>query len=408
MSCKLSDLFGASSKSGRIAALVAFIALVAFFIGPFYWPASNAAWAAFLRILVLVSVSLYIASGLRIQRIKFLWAVALIFYAYLFLNAIFLAEDMQSARRLVFIGLFVFMVSRFWAEPVLPRVLLGLVVLMGACFSAFSLINLYRLGLLDLSYRGREVFSSGEPGLADFGNTIVAAMHYAFCYCVALWLLLRSKSRSLSFLWAACLGIVGFYIIFTFARTGWMACLISSCSLLILTVRYNAWHRILPIALCLVGLLVWFGFNYLSYEVRVRGLTDRADIWLTVLHRVELNLFWGHGAGAKMEPIPVDNVQLFVKTAHSTYLEVLYQFGLVGLFLMLGVILMAMKDLWSSALSQRELGADSFGLMLFGAAAVVMLVELSGFVDSPNLLWIWFWLPLGIALSQTGRSDVRY
>ena len=402
-------IFGTTSIIGRAAAVFSFVALLAFYAGPFYWPDSNSAWAGFLRFAVLISVILYLLQGIGFRRVGGAWVATIVFFSYMLINSFFLEEGMQSARRLVFIFCFVFMVANFWREPNLPQLLLGAVALLGALFAAFSLFNLYQMGELDVSYRKGAVFSSGISGVADFGNTIVAAMHYAVCYCAALWMLLSSKNRYFSIVWTVVVGVISIYIAMTFARTGWVACLIATLVFLALTMRYEGWRRVLPFVVVIAGVFIWFASRYLGYEVHVRGVTYRDEIWATVLQRVELNLLWGYGAGAKFDPIFIRGGAESVSTAHSTYLEVLYQFGSVGLLLMLTVLFMALRELVNSTVSQKRMRPDSFGLALLGSASVVMFVELYGFVNAPNLLWGWFWLPLGIALSgvREGHAENR-
>ena len=108
---------------------------------------------------------------------------------------------------------------------------------------------------------------------------------------------------------------------------------------------------------------------------------------------------WGHGAGAKLAPIAINEKNTLVHNTHNIYLEVLYQFGLVGLLLVVAVLLMALKELFFSSFSKSSVGCQSYGLALLAAAAVIMFVELNSFVSAPNLVWVWLWLPLGIALS---------
>lgn len=395
--------FGSPSYLGRAAAVFSFVTLLAFFIGPFYWPASNAAWAGFLRFFTLISVTLYLGYKANIPKWSGVGFSIIALLVYIALNSIFLEEGVQSVRRIIFIGFFVFMVANFWREPRLPIWLLTSLALIGAVFAGFSLINLYRLGELSSTYRAGAVFSSGVDGVADFGNTIVAAMHYAVCFSAALWLLLRTESRYAVVVWILCSLIIGAYTVMTFARTGWVASLVVFIVLAIFTLRSKNWRRVIPVLISVSLLFIWFSLTYLDYEL-VRGVTHRDEIWLTVLERAQSHPFFGHGAGQPLEPISIKNGAAFVRTAHSTYMEVLYQFGIVGLLMMLALVLSTITVLSISAIKHRAVLSDVWALAVFVAACIVMLVELNGFVDSPNLLWIWFWFPIGIALSHGGEQ----
>lgn len=385
------------------------VVLVAFFLGPFYWPGSSAAWANFLRISVLLALMAMLWRGLPGYKPSAFQLCSLLFWGYLAGNAIFLGEEAQALRRLLFLLCFVGLVAMLdWRSRNWP-IVLGFLALLGAGFALLSLLNLYRLDQLVLGYRSGKVFSSGIPGIADFGNTIVAAMHYAVCFCAAMWLFFSARHRAALWLWGCCALIIGCYVVLTYARSGWVACLVGAIVLLVTLFRRQCWRRS---ALFLVGLfsvLIVFVGSYFGYELSVRGVTYRDEIWSTVLSRVFDSWLWGYGAGAGLDPIVIQNGRQVVHNAHSLYLEVFYQFGLVGLLFWLTVLSWALWRLAHVSMEQRkEATVASFALALLAAGAVVMLVELNGFVSTPNLVWLWFWLPLGIALGSRGASGARY
>ena len=404
MSDVTARFFGAPSMLGRAAALFSFITLLAFFMGPFYWPASNSAWAGFLRISTLVSVTLYILYKSNMPKRSGASVLLVIFLAYMILNSIFLEEGMQSARRIIFIGFFILMVANFWREPNLPIWLMATVTLIGAIFAGFSLINLYRLGELSFTYRTEAIFSSGLSGVADFGNTIVAAMHYAICFSAALWLLFNSRSGYIVVLWAACLFMIGTYTVMTFARTGWVACLAVFIILSVFALRSRNWRRVVPVLITVSVLLIWLSLTNLDYELSVRGVTYRDEIWITVLERFQSHPIFGHGAGKALEPISINNGTSYVRTAHSTYMEVLYQFGVTGLIMFFAVILAILNVLIKGPSKHQAASVRVWALAVFISGCVVMTVELNGFIDAPNLLWVWFWFPVGMALSYGGQQ----
>ncbi|HLD09807.1 MAG TPA: hypothetical protein VJB68_07145, partial [Methylophilaceae bacterium] len=90
-----------------------------------------------------------------------------------------------------------------------------------------------------------------------------------------------------------------------------------------------------------------------------------------------------------------------VTNPHSLYLEVLYQFGLVGLAALWLTLGMCLHGLWKAG---SDLGR--FWLAVLAASSVMMLVEMHFFVDTPNVVWMWVWLPLAGALAVTTQSKV--
>ncbi len=128
-----------------------------------------------------------------------------------------------------------------------------------------------------------------------------------------------------------------------------------------------------------------------------RNLTYRDLIWRMVLDAMPGYWLQGHGAGVSMEVMHIPN-QTVVNT-HSLYLEVLFQYGLTGLLLFLGMLALAIRRLW---LSSSPLALLALALLL--ASVAVMFFELHSFIHSPNLIWLWIWLPLAIALGTRGKS----
>ncbi|MBD9408769.1 O-antigen ligase family protein [Stutzerimonas stutzeri] len=392
-------------KTSFLVALFASLVLVAFFLGPFYWFGSNAGWANFLRIGAVLALGLLVWRDWPLHKPDSFQIVFLLFWVYLALNSIVLSEDAQPLRRLVFILCFVLMVSRVGLTSVHWRWVIAGVGLLGAGFALFSLANLYRLGMLSFEYRSGTVFSSGVPEIAYFGNTIVAALHYAVCYCAALWMFFSSRTRSALLGWGGCVLVISAYLFLTYARSGWIAALIVSCVLWVLMIDRQRWRRYVLFASFMVGGATFFLFKYSAYEFGVRGLTHRDEIWRSVLAQALPNWFWGKGAGADIAPVVVNMGAQTVRNTHSLYLEIFYQFGLLGLLLVVIILFFALLRLLK--LSKEKIGGEIsvFAFALLSAASVVMFFEMNTFVGTPNLVWLWFWLPLGVALSSYGRAN---
>lgn len=395
------------SLRANLGLCLAFFFLASFFLGPFYWPGSSAGWANSLRITLVVALLAMFWRELPRIRLDAFQLLLVLFLCYLGANAVIVAEDAQAVRRLVFLLCFVFLVamldvrSRYW------QILLGWSAVLGAGFALLSLINLYDSGRLFSAYRAGRLFSSGIPEVADFGNTIVAAMHYAVCFCAAMWLYFTARHRFALFCWACCATIIATYVILTYARSGWVACLVGALMLLIVLYRRERWMRSMFFLLGLLVLLAFFLYEYSGYELGVRGVTHRDEIWSVVISRGLSSWLWGHGACAALEPIIINEGRAVVRNAHSVYLEVFYQLGLIGLMMMVAVLVGALWRLARYCLAEKE-GVASFALALLAAAAVVMSVEMNGFISTPNLVWQWFWLPLGIALGCRRSSNVAY
>lgn len=388
----------------RFAEFFALLILVFFFLGPFYWPGSNAGWTNTLRIGTAVGFLLLLLRDWPLYRPDGFQVVFFIFGGYLALNALFLAADNQPFRRLVFLLCFVLMISRIGLESSGWNKLIAFLAVLGAVFSSFSIANLYRLGELSLEYRSGSVFSSGVPGLADFGNTIVASLYYAASFCAAVWMFFSARSNRGLLFWGGGAAVIGCYVILTYSRAGWVACLVGGAALWFLFFDRSNWKRFFFPAI-IVGMgCVFFVFKYSGYEFGVRGVTHRDEIWYSVLAQALPSWLWGKGAGFGIDPIVISNGAQTVRNAHSLYLEIYYQFGIVGFLFAVTALVTSLIRLWRLAKHGPGKDVSSFAFALLSAGAVVMTVELNSFVSSPNLVWLWFWMPLGIALSSMRRA----
>lgn len=371
--------------------------LICLLIGRFWWPTESGNWEKTLRLLCGLSL-LVLAVQLFRERARLLsmtFLVFLLFWAGLQVNAI-AADSFSSVRQLLLLLVFTLMVmimggrdSRTW------RIVLNVGVLSGAGFAGFSLLHKMLAGEFDVGYRVMSIHNSGVPGVADFGITIEAGMHYAFSFVVGVWLLLRSRRPAPIALWSLCVLVLGVYLYFTFSRAAWVAALVGALVLVISVARGRMRQAAFGV-MALGGLAALVGgYRQLAYEFGSRGLTYRDEVWRAVIERVGENWWFGHGAHTELGEVALSNGQI-VHNPHSLYLEVLYQFGMFGLLSMVIVQVVCLYALWKSTATLARLW-----FALLAAASVVFVVELHFFVAAPNVVWMWFWLPLAGALAAT-------
>lgn len=380
----------------------AVITLSMLMIGRFWWPTENGDWVKTIRLgfclaLVFLTLQLF-RERARLATVPFL--LYLVFWTGLMFNAI-LTDSYSSVRQLLLILFFTWVVmvlggrdSRSW------RFVLSVDALAGAAFAGFSMVNKALRGEFELGYRVMTLKNSGVPGVADFGITIEAGMHYAFCFIVATWLLLSARG-ALRWLWTACALVLFTYLYFTYARSAWVASLMGA-GVLVLCMTEGR-QRVVAVGmatLAAIAVLI-FGFEQVAYEFGSRGLTKRDEIWRVVFERIGEAWWFGHGSHTELGKVTLSTGQI-VRNPHSLYLEVLYQFGLVGLATML--VAMA-ACLWGAWKARTEFSRLWFAVM--AAAAVVMTVELHFFVAAPNLVWIWFWLPMAGCLAVATQYKVE-
>lgn len=380
--------------------------LLFIYLSPYWSFEDSSRSASLIRIMLfLTSVFLIpcIVSKSKIvnsQRIKIAPVNILlsVLFLYLFANSFFITEDLQSARRLlVLIFLFLpFVFLNLSAQFV--RNIVMFISFVIAMFAAYSLINQYLQGGLPTGYRKGELVSSGINGIASFGNTIVAAMHYAIGFTILAYLFFTESRGLLLWLWAILLSFIVVYIALTFARSAWVTCLVSSLVIYSLTFnKTKVRFYVIPALLLLV--LLYFVINFFGYEVGERGLTYRDETWGIIVSRMEGYWIFGYGLSTPFEPISIAGGRQIVYNAHNVYLEIVYQVGLIGLVLYLLTLCAAIYTLFKAYLLKVYSDLSILFLALLIAVSVVMLIELNSWIHTPNLLWMWLWVPIAVSLS---------
>lgn len=304
-------------------------------------------------------------------------------------------------RRLLLILVFVYVVSIPLSSYQTSRKLLAAAALAGGICAAFSLGSSLLHGQLSVTYRDFAITGSGIDGFAEFGNPIVAGLNYSFCLIFSVWLALTANRKCYAIFWGICALSVAVYIYFTYARTGWIASLVAVGILLALLGTAQVRKVALLISFFLIVAILVFCNEIVYYELTQRSLTGRDEIWVSVLSQLSGNWITGYGAGVSIEPIIISNGTETVHNTHGLYLEVLFQFGLVGLVLMIILFASCVVTLFRS---RAEMLAPLWLSMLIGIS-FSMLVDMHSFVSTPNLVWIYFWLPVAgcLAISRGNK-----
>lgn len=374
--------------------LVALLPLAIVLLGRFWWPGETSAWASATRVALLLFLICFLMAGRSActRLHKGLGTTLLLFAGWIALSVWFMGGQSDILRRgfvlLVFV-LAVALLKREGEGRLLALLQVSAIVAAAAALVTIA-IKLERIGLDMFRYRAVRLHSSGVPGFAEFFNPIISGMHMAFAGLTAGWCLLVARKPSSRCFWLCCFVIIGLYVFLTYSRSAWLALGLGSLILLVLRGRPMHWGG--AAAVLLVALLVvTVGFpEILSIEAE-RGTTNRDLIWAMVLDSMPGAWLSGHGAGVEMAKMQLPG-QTVVNT-HSLYLEILFQYGLVGLLLFVSALVLALRRMWGE---RSELCV--LALSLLAGSLGVMFFELHSFIHSPNLIWLWIWFPLGVAL----------
>ncbi|MDR2688490.1 MAG: O-antigen ligase family protein [Azoarcus sp.] len=379
------------------------IALLLLFVGPFCWPAMNNSSESSLRVALLLGFFTAVLSHRKpVMDLNLL--IFLSFWIYLFLNAFFFGNA-QMMRRLAVILIFVYVSAIALKDFCFCRKWISIVTAAIAFCALFSIVSHMVFGELTLSYRLAAISGSGFENFAEFHNSVDAGTYYAPALAFAIWLALTEKKRIAIVGWALCAFIIAVFLYFTYARTAWLACM----AFVVILFMFAATPRVRNSVFWIMGIAILLAMIFVSdvilYELTERGLTFRDEIWSNVISRLPGHWMFGYGAGADTGPFSIGNENQIVWHVHNLYLQILYQFGLSGLILMLiasTACLVKLFRLRSNALASLWLAILSGGLLS-------MFFAMNNFVGSPNRIWIYFWLPVAgcLALAENGIIPTR-
>ena len=120
----------------------------------------------------------------------------------------------------------------------------------------------------------------------------------------------------------------------------------------------------------------------------------RFSIWRHTLAEIADHPWLGRGFDYGLEFINYSGEH--ITTTHSVYLGSLLKGGIIGLLLLLAVIA---SGLWRAWCKRR--GDSRYSLAIFMYALIFMASQGMFIVSNPRETWVLFWLPLGIALSNS-------
>ncbi|WP_242454897.1 O-antigen ligase family protein [Pseudomonas sp. MS19] len=256
------------------------------------------------------------------------------------------------------------------------------------------------------SARWHRLFQLGWRGFADLDHPIYAGLYYGVFSIVLTWFYLNFKLKH----WQCVFLFVGlfsllFYVLYTFSRGAWFATAFSGFMLLIFS--WNKKSKILMTFGCLVIALSLFVFWSEIYNEQKIGVNGRQLIWGAWLDQLPTFWMWGNGAGSifsftfpgGMGKIPAG---FTVNQAHSLYLQLWYEYGVVGLILFLSLLVSLFRKAWAC----REQPLAKLGAALLIFCMVAMVSEVHSIIMRPNPYWVVVWFPIAILLGIK-KSDAK-
>ena len=233
-------------------------------------------------------------------------------------------------------------------------------------------------------------------GLGQLDTHVVAALVSGFVLILALQVLSREDARLWRLVGFASLAVLAVAVFMSDSRNAWVSVAIG-VGVLVLAERMRDRHAFLAslalfIVVMIVGLVALYAADGSREALLPRGDSFRPDIWADVLARVWAGNWWiGQGIATSNDVILEGMV---FHHAHNMYLAVLFQGGLIGLLLFLGLIVKALL-----VLMQHYDKADAkLALGVLGMALPSFLLDGYELVDKVGATWFLFWFPVAVAL----------
>lgn len=312
------------------------------------------------------------------------------------------------AKVLLLVVLYLFCVASLVRRGRLFSVVLMAAVAVVAAFAWATLY--YQYGVLErpLSYpeiRQFRLHELGWRGLADLDHPIVAGLYYSVFAILLCWLFISSNIR----IWQAGLmatGMLGLllYVLFTFSRGAWFSLAGGLFILLLLTPNIRA-RSLLATGVMVLGLVLLLFWPQIQAEHSV-GLSNRDQIWANWW--VHFPEFWllGSGAGADLY-FKFPGIDYRVIHAHSLYLQLWFELGIVGVLLFASLLFSLLWKAW--VCRQQAVARLGAGLLVF--AMIAMVTDIYAIFQRPSPYWLVLWLPVGILLGvsrpQAGEPAER-
>lgn len=290
--------------------------------------------------------------------------------------------------------LYLFAISHLISKGVIG-IPLALAVLLACCFAWLTLIVQFVVLDKPLEYevlrsagRLREL---GWHSFADFSHPISAGLYYGIFAVLLLSALVERELKVWTWL-LVLIGLTGLlvYVLLTFSRGAWFSTLAGSLTLLLLSPQRRA-RLLLLIGALLILMVMTVFWSQVEHEWFL-GTSQRGPIWLSWFARFPE--FWALGKGAGVNLIYQYPWGDIAQHAHSLYLQMWFEYGVVGFALFVLSLGTALLKAWRL----RSDPAARVALATLVFALVAMVSDISTVFSRPNPYWVVLWFPIGLIM----------
>lgn len=304
-------------------------------------------------------------------------------------------DPLSLAKRGLYIAIFIVAVRILLddKEVYFRRALLWGIALVS--IGAF-LSLLYQYGILkqSLAYRAFRIDRMGYGEFANYGWPVAAGIFHG---AIASWALGLALDKNAGFFrssfWLTCFSILSIYVLLTYTRGAWIGLAVTSVVVVLMINSRRGWFLLgAGVLLVFIALLMWW--DKIIFEIVYRKLSGRGPIWEYFYSVMEGKWLLGYGLGTPFE-YKWPGQETISPHAHSLYLQLVYDSGLVSLALLLvGVATISYKA-WT--LRHEAWVVLAFPALLF--SMIAMITDVERIFTRPGDYWVVFWLPVSVLLA---------
>lgn len=301
----------------------------------------------------------------------------------------------------LFILLYIFSIHRLLLAGSFKRPLLAAVIVSAV---AAWLTLFYQFVALDkpFSYNALRTYGRlselGWGGFADLSHPIIAGLYFGLFALLMLGLIVEFEPRwpALTLAYAGLAGLL-LYVLLTFSRGAWFATLAGGLALLLLSPKPRA-RQLLGLGILILLAMLLIFHNELQSELR-QGTSQRGPIWQNWFAR--LPEFWLYGNGAGKPLVYTYPWGDTVHHAHSLYLQLWYEYGVIGAALFVALLSALLLKGWQL----RRRPEARIGLAALVFALVAMVSDIYALFHRPSPYWVIVWLPIAFLIALRRNPD---
>lgn len=241
---------------------------------------------------------------------------------------------------------------------------------------------------------------SRMEGISFMDNPNSIAFAYGFFTLLGSHYALNSetlRSRSLFVTIAIVLMVA---VLLTQGRAGALATVAAVTSLCVPTLGRKSSIPIIAVLGALAIAIYLIAPSELSSGQIPRGLPYRPAIWKTVAEQVTHAPFFGNGFQKELLIDEHGGVSI-ANYAHNAMLATARDGGLVGLSMHIAILVVALRR--AIQVDNRTMSSFYLSALLFGF--ITMSFDKDQLIDRPRELWLFFWLPLAMLLSEDFETE---